>query len=133
MYPIVTMCRVLEVSTSGYHAWLKRAPSAHARRDAELNAQIRTIHERSGGTYGRPRIHAELKEQGQAVAQKRVGRLMREDGLRGVSRRKWITTTLRVADGRPAPDLVDRKFVAEGPDQLWVADSRRPAFHGLGG
>jgi putative transposase len=122
MYPIATMCRVLEVSTSGYYAWRKRPLSARAQRDAELRARIRLIHERSRGTYGRPRVHAELKEAGERVAAKRVGRLMREESLEGVSRRKRITTTVRGADARPATDLVDRNFAANGPDELWVAD-----------
>ncbi len=120
------MCRVLEVSTSGYYAWLKRADSARAQRDSELKKQIRTIHDRSDGTYGRPRIQAELKENGEKVGGKRVGRLMREEGLEGVSRRPTTTTTQRAQDARPAVDLVDRQFTADGPDQLWVADISVP-------
>src|SRR5687768_8275540 len=116
------MCRVLEVSKSGYYKWLKHTPSARAQRDDVLKEQIRTIHERSDSTYGRPRIHAELKEQGQQVGGKRVGRLMKEEEMEGVSRRPVIFTTQRDGDARPAPDLVDRKFVANGPNQLWVAD-----------
>jgi putative transposase len=116
------MCCVLEVSTSGYYAWLKRPPSLRAQRDAELKQQIRTIHDHSDGTYGRPRIHAELKEHGEQVGEKRVGRLMQEEGLEGVSRRATTTTTRRAEDARPAADLVDRKFEASGPNQLWVAD-----------
>jgi putative transposase len=116
------MCRVLEVSTSGYHAWLKRPPSAHAQRDAELKELIRQLHERSRGTYGRPRVHAELKELGEEVSPKRIARLMREAGLEGASRRRKFTTTQRATDVRPAPDLVERNFVAQGPDHLWVAD-----------
>jgi putative transposase len=122
MYPIATMCRVLEVSTSGYYAWCKRPPSARAERDAQLKQRIREIHEQSDGTYGRPRVHAELQEDGEAVSPKRVGRLMREEGLEGVSRRRKVITTVRDAESRPAPDLVDRQFKATGPDQLWVAD-----------
>ena len=122
MYPIATMCRVLEVSTSGYYAWCKRRPSARAERDAQLKQRIREIHEWSDGTYGRPRMHAELQEDGEAVSPKRVGRLMREEGLEGVSRRRKVITTVRDAESRPAPDLVDRQFKATGPDQLWVAD-----------
>jgi putative transposase len=122
MYPIATMCRVLDVSTSGYYAWLKRPLSARAERDAELKVQIRAIHEESDGTYGRPRVHAELKEAGERVATKRIGRLMREESLEGVSRRRKARTTVRSTDARPAPDLVDRNFVAQGPDELWVAD-----------
>jgi putative transposase len=122
MYPIATMCRVLEVSTSGYYAWCERRPSARAERDAQLKQRIREIHERSDGTYGRPRVHAELQEDGEAVSSKRVGRLMREEGLEGVSRRRKGVTTVRDTESRPAPDLVDRQFTATGPDQLWVAD-----------
>ncbi len=88
MYPIATMCRVLEVSTSGYYAWFERRASARAERDAQLKQRIREIHERSDGTYGRPRVHAELQDDGEAVSPKRVGRLMREEGLEGVSRRR---------------------------------------------
>jgi putative transposase len=116
------MCHVLEVSTSGYYAWRKRAPCSRAQRDAQLKARIRDIHARSDGTYGRPRIHAELQEAGEAVSPKRVGRLMREAGLEGVSRRAWITTTSCAPYAQPAPDLVERAFVAERPNQIWVAD-----------
>lgn len=122
MYPVTTMCHVLEVSTSGYYAWLKRPPSEHERRDAELTEQIQAIHARSRGTYGRPRVKAELKEAGERVGEKRVGRLMSQEGLVGVSRRRKAVTTTRVAGTRPAPDLVDRRFVAERPNQLWVSD-----------
>jgi putative transposase len=73
-------------------------------------------------TYGAPRIHAELKAQGVPVGRKRVMRLMRREGLCGVSRRRGTRTTIRDREERPAPDLVERNFVAEAPDQLWVAD-----------
>ncbi|HUF50547.1 MAG TPA: IS3 family transposase [Longimicrobiales bacterium] len=121
-YSIATMCRVLEVSTSGYYEWLKRTPSAHARRDDQLSKQIGEIHDDSRRTYGVPRVHAELKADGTRVARKRIARLMRETGRQGASRRSKTFTTQRDGDARPAPDLVDRKFVATGPDQLWVAD-----------
>lgn len=116
------MCRVLGVSPSGYYAWLKRSPSALAERDAALRAQIEQIHRRSRGTYGRPRIYAELKESGERVSPKRVARLMKESSLQGASRRRRVVTTQRDEHTRPAPDLVKRRFTAEGPDQLWVAD-----------
>lgn len=122
VYPIRTMCRVLEVSASGYYAWRDREPSARAREDAVLTARIRDVHEDSRKTYGSPRIHAELREEGTRVGRKRVARLMREGGLRGVSRRKSVKTTQRREGVRPAPDLVDRNFTVDGPDQLWVAD-----------
>jgi putative transposase len=121
-YSIATMCRVLEVSSSGYYAWLKRTPSSHARRDEELSKRIGEIHDESRRTYGVPRVYAELKEEGERVARKRVARLMRASERRGASRRSTTFTTRRDPDARPAPDLVERNFVATGPDQLWVAD-----------
>jgi putative transposase len=122
MYGIATMWRVLEVSTSGYYAWCQRPPSPPTRADAELSSRMRAMHEHSRGTYGAPRIHAELEAEGIQVGRKRVARLMRAAGLVGASRRKWITTTVRDRDARPAPDLVERNFVAPGPNRLWVAD-----------
>jgi putative transposase len=121
-YPVATMCRLLGVSASGFYAWLERGPSARARADAQLLTRIAQIHERSRETYGRPRVHAELAEQGIRVGSKRVARLMRSAGLHGVSRRKHVYTTVRDPDARPAPDLVQRHFSAPRPDALWVAD-----------
>jgi len=116
------MCRVLGVSPSGYYAWCKRPASARARTDGDLLRKIRTAHEASRGTYGVPRIHAELRAEGVAIGRKRVARLMRHAGLVGVSRRRWIATTVRDRDARPVPDLVERTFQAAGPNRLWVAD-----------
>lgn len=121
-FPVATMCRVLDVSTSGYYAWRNREPSKRDREDEMLTERIQTIHERSRGTYGVPRVHAELRAMGTRVGRKRVARLMREADLRGVSRRKGVTTTLRSESAAPANDLVKRNFAASGPDQLWVAD-----------
>ena len=121
-HPIATQCRVLGVSASGYYAWTTRPASARATADAALSAQIRAIHERSRGTYGERRIHAELIDLGVRLGRKRITRLMRGMGLAGVSRRKSTITTTRDHDARPAPDLVERNFTAPGPDQLWVAD-----------
>ena len=122
MYPIATMCRLLEVSTSGYYVWLSRPLSARARADAVLTEHIREFHTQSRGTYGAPRIHADLKDDGWRLGQKRVARLMKDAGLFGVSRRKWIRTTQRREGARAAPDLVERDFTADEPDQLYVAD-----------
>ena len=116
------MCRVLGVSPSGYYAWRKRAASARAQEDQRLLRQIRTAHEASRGTYGAPRIHAELQALGVAVSRKRVARLMRQAGLAGVSRRRFVTTTQRDRRARPAADLVERDFTAPGANRLWVAD-----------
>jgi putative transposase len=116
------MCRVLKVSTSGYYAWRKRPPSKRAQKDAMLTKKIRQIHERSRGTYGSPRVHAALQDEGIRVGKKRVARLMKAAGLKGVSRRKRPSTTIREESARPAPDLVERDFTASEPDELWVAD-----------
>lgn len=116
------MCHVLGVSTSGYYAWRKRPPSKRDQKDKMLTEQIQTIHERSRGTYGAPRIHAELRDEGIRVGRKRVARLMREAGLRGVSRRKGCTTTVQDQNARSASDLIERDFETDSPDQLWVAD-----------
>ncbi len=121
-YPVATLCRVLEVSTSGYYARLNRPPSRRSREDVVLTQRIRWIHLRSRGTYGAPRIHAELADEGVRVGRKRVAHLMRTAGLRGVSRRRSVRTTIRQAKNRPAPDLVQRDFTAAGPNRLWVAD-----------
>jgi putative transposase len=121
-HAVTTLCRLLEISTSGYYAWTIRPASRRAQVDAELLDRIRAIHDRSRGTYGVPRVHAELAAQGVHVSRKRIARLMRAAGLAGVSRRKRPRTTIRAQDARPAPDLVERNFAAAGPDQLWVAD-----------
>ena len=123
MHKIATMCRVLGVSTSGYYAWRTRARSARGRADAELSPRIAAIHQWSRGSYGVPRIHAELKAQGVRIGRKRVARQMTTAGLYGVSRRRrWITTTVRDRAARPAPDLVERNFNTDRPNRLWVAD-----------
>ena len=86
-YPIYTMCRLLGVSSSGYHAWKDRPLSKRAIADAALTEKIRAIHSRSRETYGMPRIHAELTHEGFQVSRKRIARLMWAAGLQGVSRR----------------------------------------------
>jgi putative transposase len=122
MLPIVTMCRMLEVSTSGYYAWISREPSLRARKDAVLTEKIREYHKLSRHTYGSPRILTDLAEEGIHVGRKRVARLMKAAGLAGVSRRKGTCTTVRDKDARPAPDLVDRDFSVSAPNELWIAD-----------
>ena len=121
VFPVAAMCRVLGVSSSGYYAWAKRAPSARATSDAALIERIGAVHAASHGTYGSPRVHAELVEGGLSISRKRVARLMKAAGLAGVSRRRFVTTTVRDG-GRQAPDLVQRSFTAGAPNALWVAD-----------
>ena len=118
---VATVCRVLGVSPSGYYAWQFRPPSARSQADGALTEQIRAIHSRSRGTYGAPRVHADLAAQGVHVGRKRIARLMRGAHVAGVSRRH-VWTTRRDPTARPAPDLVQRTFTATGPNRLWVAD-----------
>jgi putative transposase len=118
-----TMCRVLQISPSGYYAWRDRAPSKRAIDNAVLTERIRAVHAESDATYGMPRVRAELIDQGMKVSRQRVARLMRAAHIRGVSRRRaWVVTTRRDKDKQPAPDLVKREFKADGANQLWVAD-----------
>ena len=121
-HDVAMMCRVLGVTESGYHAWRTRSPSKRAVVDEELKERIRRIHTESRETYGRPRIHEELKAQGVHVGAKRIARLMKGLGIQGASKRRWVTTTKRDKDARPAPDLVKRQFKADAPNKLWVAD-----------
>jgi putative transposase len=121
---LTTLCRLLGVSPSGYHAWANRRPAARAAADAVLLETIHAIHRASRRTYGAPRVHAQLRTSGIAVGRKRVARLMREAGLVGVHRRRRVTVSPRpaVRAATTAPDLVRRDFGTSGPDRLWVAD-----------
>ena len=113
---------MLGVSPSGYYAWRGRGRSHRAKRDEVLRGTIGTIHQQSRGTYGVPRVHAELVAGGCRVSRKRVARLMRDVGLAGVSRRRGTRTTRVDASHRAAPDRVERQFHADAPDRIWVAD-----------
>jgi putative transposase len=121
-YPVSLLCRVLRVSRSGYYAWLHRPRPKRSVEDSALTEKIREVHERSRRTYGYPRVHAELGSLGIECGRRRVARLMRENGLRGCMRGKRRSTTRRNEDAIPAPDLVDRRFLAAKPDRLWLAD-----------
>jgi putative transposase len=117
------MCRVFGVSKSGFYAWCSRGLSARAREDIAISAKIHEIHRRSRGAYGAPMIRAELAEEhGINVGCKRVARLMHAGGLRGVTTRHFVRTTVRDEAQTATVDLVDRQFKADGPNQLWVAD-----------
>ena len=123
-HPIAILCRLLGVSRSGFYAWRERTPSERRRRDRSLKEKIAAVWERSGRIYGSPRVHAELRaEEGISCSRKRVERLMRELGIRGLGR-SWRRRSLTRRDlRRPvAPDLVRRNFRADRPDRLWLAD-----------
>ena len=122
-FPIATLCRVLGVSESGFYAWRYRAPSARRQRDTELLVAIRASHARSAGTYGAPRVLEDLREAGYHVGRKRVARLLRHEGLQGVSKRRGAVRPVHTArETSNAPDLVRRAFTATAPNQLRVAD-----------
>jgi putative transposase len=125
-HSVTMMARLLGVSTSGFYAWKVREPSDRALENEKLLDLVRQFHSESDGNYGRLRITKDLHEgeddMWHHVGHNRVGRLMRAAGLRGVTRRKECWTTTRDHGVRPAPDLVHRDFVAEAPNQLWVAD-----------
>ena len=122
-HSISTLCRVLGVSRSGYHAWATGPLSARALEDARLTERIREIHRANRKVYGSPRIHAELVlADGKRVARKRVERLMRQAGISGMIRRKRGRTTIRVPGVRVCEDLVDRDFATAAPNRVWVAD-----------
>lgn len=117
------MCHLLGVSRSGFYAWEDRPMCERRRVDLMLTGKIAAIHRRSRETYGSPSIHAELADDHDIhVGRKRVARLMRENGLRGVTLRKYVVTTQSDPAAAKPIDLVERRFFAEAPDQLWVAD-----------
>jgi len=120
-YPVVRLCRVLGVSPSGFYAWLGRTPSPRATANVALTERIRAAHARSRGTYGAPRVHAELRASGLVAARKRVARLMRVAGLVGCRPRPFRRTTIADPTAQ-AEDLVRRDFRVAAPDRLWVAD-----------
>lgn len=122
-FPTRTLCETLNVSTSGYYDWQDRPLCERGKANATLTVRIRQAHQASDETYGMPRIRAELADAGVVASRKRIARLMRNNQIQGVSRRRaWCVTTERNKRERPAPDLVNRKFVATGINQLWVAD-----------
>jgi putative transposase len=122
-HAVGTMCRLLGISRSGFYAWEDRPMCQRRRVDLMLTGKIASIHRRSRDTYGSPNIHAELADDhGIRVGRKRVARLMRQAGLRGATLRKYVVTTQRDPDAAKPIDLVERRFFAHAPDQLWVAD-----------
>jgi transposase InsO family protein len=120
--PIVVMCRVLNVSESGFYAWRKRPACQHQREDAQLIEEIRQEFRAHQGRYGSPRLHAELCDRGRCIARKRVARLMREAGLCAKRKRRRVLTTHRDPSHPVASNLLNREFTAEEPNRKWVTD-----------
>lgn len=123
-HAISRLCKVLGVTRQGFYAWRRRGPSLRQLGDEELKKLIVEIYDRSHQTYGAVRVNDELREDHDVrVGRKRVARLMRELGIQGVSRRgKKPRTTTPDKQAPPAPDLVERRFVADRPNALWLAD-----------
>ena len=124
VHPVTILCRCLRVTRSGFYAWAARGPSARAQRDVVLRTKLRAFHAASGHRYGRPTLWKDLREAGDAVSEKRVARLMRDEGLQGrVWRRYRATTTMSDHADPIAPNVLDRDFTAAGPNQRWVGDT----------
>ena len=117
------LCRCLDVTPSGFYAWQQRPESARMRRDRQLRVLVRASHAASRRTYGHPRVWRDLHDQGQAVSEKRVARLMREEGLVARARRRYKVTTMSDHDQPVAANVLDRQFTAEAPNQRWVGDT----------
>lgn len=122
-HKVSRLCKVVGVTRQGFYAWQKRGPSLRRLEDERLKQLVGAAYEKSWRTYGAPRMHAELASGGVHVGRKRVARLMRELGIEGVSRRRAVKrTTVQDQAAKAAPDLLERRFVADRPDQVWVAD-----------
>jgi transposase InsO family protein len=121
-FPVAFMCRQLKVSTSGYYAWEARPVSQRQQDDERLLPKIKDAHKASRGTYGSPRIHDDLTEQGETVGRHRVARLMHENGIAARPLKKFRNTTDSKHDLPVAPNLLERHFEAEATDQVWVSD-----------
>lgn len=121
-HKLSVLCRVLELSRSGYHKWLKAKPSPRGRENSRLAAEIRGVHRTSRERYGSPRIHAELRARGRLVSKKRVARIMRENRLKARPKRKFRCTTDSAHALPVAPNLLDQNFTVNEPNQVWVGD-----------
>jgi putative transposase len=121
-FPVVPMCRVLGVSPSGYYAWKKRPTPRRVAQDVRLAEEVAQAHAASRGIYGSPRVHRELRAKGIRTSRKRVERLMRQRGLRGRQKRRFVRTTDSRHDRPVAPNLLQRNFAADQPNQAWVGD-----------
>ena len=121
--PVATLCRMLEISRSGYYAWRERPDSAHDQQDRQLRVLVRASFEASRQRYGSPRVLEDLREQQIHVSRKRVVRLMQEEGLQARARKRFKSTTMSDHDQPVAANLLDRQFEAPAPNQRWVGDT----------
>jgi transposase InsO family protein len=121
-FPISVMCEVLSVSRSGYYAWRKSSESKRKQSNGTLRKKIRAVHRNSGESYGSPRVYKALKKQGETCSKNRVARLMREDGLKAKSKRRFKATTNSKHNLPVAPNLLNRDFSPEAPNQVYAGD-----------
>ena len=121
---VTILCRCMRVTRSGFYAWTRRGLSARAQRDLVLRTKLRAFHAASGHRYGRPRLWKDLKEDGEAVSEKRVKRLMREEQIQGKVPKRFKHTTNSDHDDPIAANVLDRDFTAAGPNQRWGRHNR---------
>lgn len=121
-FSIAALCRVMQVSRSGYYAWLKRPESNRSRENRQLVEQIRDIHQQSRHTYGSPRIHAELQTMGVVCSENRIARLMQQHGIAVIRKRKFTRTTDSNHHLPIAPNLLDQQFEVSSPNAVWTTD-----------
>jgi putative transposase len=121
-FPVTVLCKVLEVSRSGFYAWTERVPSARSLEDAKLRVHVAAAYELGRGNYGAPRIHRELRAAGLNVSRKRVARLMGELGLQARRKRRFKATTDSNHALPVAENVLDRKFEVDAPNVAWVTD-----------
>lgn len=121
-FALSALCRVMQVSRSGYYAWRKRPLCVREQANLKLTEQIKTVFEESDQTYGSPRIYAQLKEEGIACSEKRIARLMRAANLKAVLPRRFVLTTDSNHDLPVADNLLDRQFGSDTPDRQWTSD-----------
>jgi transposase InsO family protein len=122
-FAVDVACDVLEVSRSGYYAWLTRPQSARGRRREELARKILAVHAENRGVYGSPRVCRALKAQGQSVSRNTVAKVMSERQIRAKTKKKFVPCTTDSRHGRPVADnVLDRQFAADAPNRKWAAD-----------
>ena len=121
-FSIEKMAKVLGVSRSGYYEFMKRGKSARALENERLKKKIEHIHTSSRGTYGSPRVHATMKNNGETCSRKRVAKLMRQKGLQAKMRKKWKRTINRSSQANFSKNLLNQNFEANAPNEKWVSD-----------
>ena len=121
-FPVKAMCRVLQVSTSGYYAWLHRKPAPRNERTAQLTAKVRAAHDASRCTYGSPRVTRKLRQAGEKVSENTVAKIMRNNELVARPRRRFKATTDSERTQRIADNLLQRDFTPDAPNKVWVTD-----------